>query len=39
MEIFNKKQIEYLCKLWQQMYGEDFKQEYSGLYKIINRSR
>jgi len=35
----NKKRfsLKQICKAWQHMYGEDFKEQYRGLYRYFKR--
>ena len=36
MQKYNLKQI---MKMWKQLYGENFKTEYSGFYKLLKKGK
>tara|TARA_R100001163_G_scaffold10156_1_gene9604 strand:+ start:297 stop:539 length:243 start_codon:yes stop_codon:yes gene_type:complete len=35
--MISKKQLDYICKIWEQCYGENLKVEYQGFYKHLKR--
>ena len=35
--MISKKQLDYICKIWEQYYGENLKVEYQGFYKHLKR--